>query len=558
MNPNEGLLWEITIGEQMNRLAREYPDREAVAYTDRDYRRTWKSFNEEIDRVARAFMALGIKKGEHVAVWATNVPEWILTFFAAIKIGAVLVTVNTAYKIYELEYLLRQSDSKALVMIDGFKDTDYVQIVNELCPEIAEGDPGNQHIKRLPRLKMVIHAGKHTPAGMIPFAALDTLSHNVPESEYRALSGSLTCDEIINMQYTSGTTGFPKGVMLTHRNILNNGRFIGDNLAFTTEDKLCITVPFFHCFGMVLAIMACIAHGTAMVPVDIFSPLKVMEAVENERCTALHGVPTMFIAILSHPEFSRFTFPVLRTGIMAGSPCPIKTMEQVVSDMHLRHITSVFGQTESSPGCTQTSVDDPLEYRTSTVGRSLPGCENRIVDPETNQPLPVGVQGEFCTRGYHVMKGYYNMPEATAQAIDSQGWLHTGDLAVVDENGYYKITGRIKDMIIRGGENIYPKEIEDFIYRHPAVSDVQVIGVPSVRYGEEICACIILKKGQSATEDELKTYVRGSMARHKTPSYVWFVDSFPMTASGKIQKFKLREIATERFGLQEAGQIETA
>jgi fatty-acyl-CoA synthase len=360
------------------------------------------------------------------------------------------------------------------------------------------------------------------------------------------------------MQYTSGTTGFPKGVMLTHYNLVNNGRTIGDGMKFTHEDKLCIPVPLFHCFGSVLAVMASVTHGTTMVPIDYYQPLKVMEALQNEECTAVHGVPTMFIAMLEHPEFKSFKFPRLRTGIMAGSPCPIKVMRQVVDLMGMSDITIVFGQTESSPGCTMTRTDDSLDLRVSTVGRAFPFVECKIVDPATNNEVPVGVPGEFCARGYNIMKGYYKMPEATAQAIDSEGWLHTGDLATVDENGYYKITGRIKDMIIRGGENIYPKEIEEFLYTHPAIKDVQVIGVPSKQYGEEIMACIIPREGMEITADEVKEFVKAHMARHKTPKYISFMKEFPMTASGKIQKFKMREAAIDELGLQEEAAIETA
>jgi len=379
----------------------------------------------------------------------------------------------------------------------------------------------------------------------------------VSDSEYLEVYNSLNYDEIINMQYTSGTTGFPKGVMLTHYNILNNGKAIGDCMKFTENDKLCITVPLFHCFGLVLGVMACITHATTMVVIPYFRPVDVMEACHREKCTALHGVPTMFITALEHPDFRKYNF-TLRTGIMAGSPCPVKVMRQVVDDMGMTEITIVYGQTEASPGCTQTTVEDSIDLRVETVGRVLPGVEAKITDPETGLELPPGKPGEFCAKGYNIMRGYYKMPEATALAIDKDGWLHTGDLAVVDENGYYKIVGRIKDMIIRGGENIYPKEIEEFLYTHPAVSDVQVVGLPSKQYGEEVCAYIIVKKEMTLTENEVKDYVRSHMARHKTPSYVRFVDAFPTTASGKIQKYKLREDGIEYFKLQEAANIETA
>ena len=382
------------------------------------------------------------------------------------------------------------------------------------------------------------------------------MGKSISDSYLMEVQRSIDIHDVINMQYTSGTTGFPKGVMLTHFNIVNNGKFIGDCMKFTHEDKLCIPVPFFHCFGCVLGILACVTHGAAMVPIDYFNPLKVMQALQNENCTAIHGVPTMFIAMLEHPEFTSYKFPKLRTGIMAGSPCPIKVMQQVVDVMGAKEITIAYGQTEASPVCTQTRVHDSIDIRVSTVGKPLPFIEAKVVDPETNKELPYGTPGEFVARGYNIMKGYYKMPEATAQVIDSEGWLHTGDLAVMGENGYFKITGRIRDMIIRGGENIYPKEIEEFLYTHPAIKDVQVIGVPDKKYGEVIMACIILKEGQAITEDEIKQYVRDNMARHKTPKYVKFINSFPLTASGKVQKYKLREWAIDVLGLKDVADIE--
>lgn len=551
-------LMHITVGGLLEEIAKKYPDRLAVKYTDRPYERTWKEFNEEATRIAKGLLSIGIRKGDHVAIWATNYPEWLLTLFATAKIGAILVTVNTNYKVFEVEYLLRQSDSKCLVMIKGFKDSDYVSIINELCPTLKDSKPGELNNPMLPYLKNIIFVGENCPPGMYSWNDLYTMADDVSDEEYIENFNSLDPHEVINMQYTSGTTGFPKGVMLSHFNIINNGKSIGDRMKFTEEDKLCIPVPFFHCFGLVLAIMASLTHGTAMVPLEYYQPLKVMEAIQNEGCTAVHGVPTMFIAMLEHPEFKNFKFPRLRTGIMAGSPCPVKVMQQVADVMGAREITIVYGQTESSPGCTQTTTDDSLEIRVSTVGRVFPHVEAKIVDPATGKECPPNVPGEFCTRGYHVMKGYYKMPEATAQVIDKEGWLHTGDLASVDENGYYKITGRIKDMIIRGGENIYPKEIEEFLYTYPKVKDVQVIGVPSKEYGEEVMAWIILKDGETATEQEIKDFVRSHMARHKTPKYVKFTDSFPMTASGKIQKYKMRDAAIDEYNLLDDASIETA
>lgn len=551
-------LVKITVGDLLDWIADKYSDHDAVLYTDRPFRKSYGEFRELCNQVAKGFMAMGIQKGDHVAIWATNYPEWLLAMFATAKIGAVLVTVNTNYKIFEAEYLLRQSDAKTLILIEGFKDCNYVDIINELCPGIKDAKPGELQEPALPFLKNIIYVGDKKHSGMFNWEDLYKLAESVSDEELRKRQASLEVHDVINMQYTSGTTGFPKGVMLTHYNIVNNGMSIGDCMNFTHEDKLCIPVPFFHCFGCVLAVMACVTHGATMVPIEYYQPVKVMEAVQNEGCTAVHGVPTMFIAMLEHSEFHRFQFPKLRTGIMAGSPCPVKVMQQVVDRMGMKEITIAYGQTEASPVCTQTRTYDSIELRVSTVGSALPHIECKVVDPETNQDVPFGVPGEFVARGYNVMKGYYKMPEATAQAIDSEGWLHTGDLATVDEHGYFKITGRIKDMIIRGGENIYPKEIEEFLYTHPFIKDVQVVGVPSKEYGEEVLACIILKEGEVLTAEEVKIFVKGHMARHKTPRYVQFVDQFPMTASGKIQKYKLREMAVIELGLQDAAAIETA
>lgn len=548
---------ENTLGGVLDDLSKHNPNGWAVRYTDRNYFRTWKELNDEADLIARGMMSLGVKKGDHVAIWATNTPEWILTLFAAAKIGAVLVTVNTNFKIFELEYLLRQSDTKLLVMIGGFKNNDYVATVNELLPELktTSGEIESEH---LPFLKRVVFAGKETPEGMLNFEDLKILGGDFPVEIYEENKKTLNTHDVVNMQYTSGTTGFPKGVMLTHYNILNNGKTIGDGMKFTKNDKLCITVPFFHCFGLVLAMMACITHGTTMVPVERYSPVPVMNAISVEKCTAVHGVPTMFIAMLEHAQFNNFDFSSLRTGIMAGSPCPIEVMKKVIDKMNMREIVIVFGQTEASPGCTMTTTSDSIDKRVNTVGRAFPGVECKIIDPESGEELPINTPGEFCARGYNIMKGYYKMPEATAQAIDKHGWLHTGDLCTVDEDGYYKVVGRIKDMIIRGGENIYPKEIEECLYTCDKVSDVQVIGVPSEAYGEEVMACVILKEGEEMTEEEVKEFVGARMAKHKVPRYVRFVDSFPTNAAGKIQKFKMREEAIEILKLQTAASIETA
>ena len=480
--------------------------------------------------------------------------------YASAKIGATLVTVNTNYKVFEAEYLLKQSDTDTLVMMEGLKDTNYTEIINELCPELKTSTPGSMDCENLPYLKRVIYldSKEKTPQGMLHWSELHKLSEKISDDELRARQASVDCHDVVNMQYTSGTTGFPKGVMLTHYNILNNGKCIGDNQIFTYRDRVCLPVPFFHCFGCVLGIMACITHGSTIVPVERYNPVRVMNTIQGERCTATYGVPTMYIAMLEHPDFPKYDFSSLRTGIMSGSPCPVKVMEQVVNLMNMREITIPYGLTEVSPVCTMTNVSDSIEKRVSTVGRKMPFVEVKVVDPETYEELPPNMPGEVVVRGYSVMKGYYKMPEATAQAIDKDGWLHSGDLAAVDPEGYFHITGRIKDMIIRGGENIYPKELEEFLYTNPKVKDVQVIGVPDKNYGEEVCACVILKQGETATEDELKEFIRENLSRHKMPRYIWFMDTFPMTASGKIQKYKMREMAVDALNLADAAAIETA
>lgn len=542
-----------TIGSLLDDIARRYPDNEALVYPDLDLRYSYEQFNTTCRQVAKGMLKLGIKKGDHVSIWAPNVPEWVILQFATAKIGVVLVTVNTAYKSAELEYILEQSDSTTLFMVKSWKNTDYVATLRTVVPELASSAPGALSCPKLPFLKNVIFIGEGTPDGMLNFDRIAELGNQVSDAELEAVEASVDCNDTINMQYTSGTTGFPKGVMLTSLNLVNNGFQIGECMKFTEKDRLCIPVPFFHCFGSVLAVMAAVTHGTTMVPVEIFDPLKVLQTVEKEHCTALHGVPTMFIAELEYPEFSKFDLSTLRTGIMAGSVCPIEVMKRVVKDMHMTDITIVFGQTESSPGITQSRTDDPVELRVATVGRALPGAEVKIVDIETGATLPPGKQGELCARGYMVMKGYYKMPEETAKVIDSDGWLHTGDLAIMDENGYCKITGRIKQMIIRGGENIYPIEIEEFLYTHPKVSDIQVYGVPDKKYGEQVMAAVILKKGMEMTEEEVRDFCRGKIANYKIPKYVKFVDSYPMTASGKIQKFRMREMAIKELQLEDVG-----
>ncbi len=545
----------LTVGGLLDDMARRYPDNDALVYPERGLRYNYREFNEVCRQVAKGLMKLGIRKGDNVSIWAYNVPEWVILQFATAKIGAILVTVNTSYKSAELEYILNQSDSNTLFMVKSFKDTDYIQTLFHVVPELAASEPGKLASSKLPHLRNIIFVGDETPAGMINFKSIVELGKQITDKELNTVEAGLNCHEVINMQYTSGTTGFPKGVMLTHFNIINNGFNIGECMKFTEKDRLCIPVPFFHCFGCVLGVMACVTHGSTMVPVEIFEPLKVLQTIEKEKCTAVHGVPTMFIAELEHPEFSKFDLSSLRSGIMAGSNCPIEVMKKVISEMHASEITIAYGQTESSPVITQTRTDDPIELRVATVGRALPDVEVKIVDIETGAILPPGKQGELCTRGYLVMKGYYKMPEETAKAIDPDKWLHTGDLAIMDENGYCKITGRIKNMIIRGGENIYPREIEEFLYTHSKISDVQVYGVPDRKYGEQVMAAIVLKKGVAMTEDEVEDFCKDKIANYKIPRYVKFVEGYPMTASGKIQKFKLREMAIKELHLEDAGEM---
>ena len=551
-------LIDLTFPQVLDRMVQEFPDQICFDYSELDYKRTYSQFRDDVDTFARALIAMGVKRGDHVAIWATNVPQWYITFWATTKIGAVLVTVNTAYKIHEAEYLLRQSDTHTLVMIDGYKDSDYVGIIKELCPELAGHDPKRPlHTHRLPFLRNVITC-ESAQEGCYSWDSALERAEEVPVQEVQLRAMSIDKHDVCNMQYTSGTTGFPKGVMLTHYNVVNNGKAIGDCMDLSTADRMMIQVPMFHCFGMVLAMTASMTHGTMMSPITAFSPRKGLKCINEKQITAFHGVPTMFIAMLEHPDFVHTDFSHMRTGIMAGSPCPIKVMQDVVTKMHMSEICITYGQTEASPATTMSKITDPLEVRVNTVGGAIFGVECKIVDPETGEELPDNTDGEFVARGYNIMKGYYKMPTATAAAIDEEGWLHSGDLARRDENGRFKITGRIKDMIIRGGENIYPKEIEEFIYTHPKVRDVQVIGVPSKAYGEEIMACVILKEGESMTEQEVKDYVLSHMAKHKVPRYVDFVTEFPMNAAGKILKYKMREAAVEKLSLQADSAIETA
>ncbi|HWR04462.1 MAG TPA: AMP-binding protein [Humidesulfovibrio sp.] len=545
--PREQAIREATLGQILDETVAKWPNRDAVVYVDRDYRLTWRQFSDLVDEVAMGLMAMGVQKGEKVGIWANNVPYWVVLMFATAKIGAVLLTVNTHYRKAEIEYLLKQSDCENLVLIDGFRDTDYVGTIYDLAPELKTTERGHAACARFPHLKRVIFLGAEKHRGMYSMSEVQALSVMTTPEEYEARQATLTPHDVVNMQYTSGTTGFPKGVQLTHNNIGNNGYWIGENQNFTEKDRLCLGVPLFHCFGCVLGVMACVTHGTAMVILENFDPVMAMTSVEEEKCTAIYGVPTMFISMLEHKLFKRFDFSTLRTGIMAGSPCPIEFMKRAMNEMNMREITICYGLTEGSPVMTQTRIGDSLRQMTETVGRAMPEIEVCIKDPETGEESARGVVGEICCRGYNVMKGYYNNPEATAKAIDMDGWLHSGDLGVMDEEGYVTVTGRLKDMIIRGGENVYPREIEEFLYRMDGILDVQVVGVPSRKFGEEVGAFVILKPDAHLEPEDVKDYCRGQIARYKIPKYIAFVDAYPMTASGKIQKYKLRELAGEMF-----------
>ena len=540
---------DLAIGQYFERQVAASPDHDFIVYPDRDLRWTYAQFDERVDRLARGLLAIGLEKGDNLGIWARNVPDWLTFAFATAKIGVVLVTVNPVYKSHELAYVIEQSDMKALVIIDAFRDVDYVEIIRELVPEASTQERGHLESPKFPRLKSLIYMGPEKHRGFYNVPELLLLGGHMPDDELRAITATLKDDDVINMQYTSGTTGFPKGVMLTSRNILNNGFFIGERQKLTPADKVCLPVPLFHCFGIVLGVLAVLTHGATAVMVESFDPVIVLAAVQKEKATALYGVPTMFIAELAHPMFDMFDLTSLRTGIMAGSPCPIETMRHVIDRMHASEMTICYGLTETSPVFTQTTTDDTLERKCETVGRKHDDVEVRVIDPETGEDCPVDVPGEVCCRGYNIMKGYYKMPEATEKAIDADGWLHSGDIGTVDADGYYRITGRIKDMIIRGGENIYPREIEEFLYTMPGIEDAQVVGVPDPKYGEVVGAFIRVKAGADLTEGDVQEFARARMARYKAPMYVFFVDSYPMTASGKIMKFKLRELAAAQLGL---------
>jgi fatty-acyl-CoA synthase len=542
----------LTIPQMLAQTIARHGDRDALVFPQLDLRWSYREFGHRVDRVARGLLSLGIGKGAHVAIWATNVPEWVVLQFATARIGAVLVTINPAYRPFELKYVLEQSDSVALVLVPEFKTSNYYAMLNEVCPEMTGATPGQIRSSHFPKLRWVVSIDKSPPAGAITFEELAERGNAVNDLQLEAASNLLSCDDPINIQYTSGTTGFPKAATLSHRNLLLNVYLGGQCMRLTEKDRICIPVPFYHCFGCVLGTLMAAVHGAAMIiPAESFHPAATLQAVERERATALYGVPTMFIAQLQDPSFDGYDLTSLRTGIMAGSPCPIELMKQVVGRMGATEITIGYGQTEASPLITQTRYDDPIELRIETVGRSLPGIETKIVDPATGAALGDNQQGELCARGPVVMLGYYKSPEATEAAIDKEGWLHTGDLAVRLPSGYYKITGRIKDMVIRGGENISPREIEEFLFTHDAIEQAAVVGVPDAKYGEELCAWIKLKAGTSLTCDEVQSFCKANLARYKVPRYVKFVESYPQTITGKIQKFKIRELMSAELGLQE-------
>jgi len=540
---------EITMGSLLRETASRFPANEALIYPEKGLRLNYQELLDACIGVAKGFMALGVRKGDHVSVWTTNLPEWISMQFGLGMIGAVLVTVNTNYKSNELEYILHQSDSTTLVLMEEYRDTNFYRTTKEVIPELDSCSPGRLSSSKLPFLKNVIYIGtrKDTP-GMFTFEQVVAMGKTVSDDELAAREKTVGVHDVVNMQYTSGTTGFPKGVMLTHYNIINNARMVGDVMGMTEKDRLLIQVPLFHCFGCVMSSLNCLVHGSTMVLLEAFDPGKALKYIDQEKCTAVNGVPTMFIAILAHEDFSAFSTASLRTGIMAGAPCPVDTMNKVREIMHCPEVVIAFGQTESSPVMTMTRRDDPVDLRVSTVGRLLPDIEGKIVDPATGEDLPCNVQGEIVTRSSCVMKGYYKMPDETAKAIDKDGWLHTGDLGTMDENGYFKVTGRIKEMIIRGGENIYPREIEEFLRKNPKVMDVYVVGIPDRKYGEQVLAAIMLKPGEKGSDDEFVSFCQGRIARHKIPRYWEFVDSVPMTASGKVQKFKIVEQYAQKYG----------
>ena len=549
----------MTIGGMLENIAAKYPDNDAIVSVHQDIRWTYREFQAKVNEIARGLMGLGVEKGDRVGIWAMNYAEWVAIQFATAKIGAIMVNINPAYRTYELEYVLKQAEIQTLILQGRFKTSDYVGMFYEACPEVYEQKPGRISSENFPFLKNIVFLGNIPYNGMYTWDEFLKKADEISQDELVNRSEMLSFDDAINIQYTSGTTGFPKGVVLTHHGVLNNGYIIGEGMKFTEKDRLCIPVPFYHCFGMVLSNMASVTHGATMVlPSPTFDTEEVLKTVQNERCTALHGVPTMFIAELSHPDFPKYNLKSLRTGIMAGSPCPVEVMKQVNTKMNMEEIVIVYGQTETSPGVTMTTTKDPLERRVSTIGRAFPHTELKIIDPKTGKIVPLGEIGEICARGYSVMKCYYNNPSATHKTLDSNRWNHTGDLGTMDAEGYFRIVGRLKDMVIRGGENIYPREIEEFLHHHEQISDVYVVGVPDIKYGEELCAWVKVKAEQQLTDANVKEFCKGRIAHYKIPRYIMFVDDFPMSVSGKIQKYKMREESIKVLGLQEAEKVVTA
>jgi len=543
----------VTIGDMFDQTAEKYPDNPALVVRHQNIRLTYRELQAKVNQCAKGLIQLGLQKGQRIGIWSPNNSEWCIAQFATSKIGTILVNINPAYRLNELEYALRQSGCTAVIIAPSFKTSNYTQMVYDLAPELKESEPGKLQAAKLPDLTTVIRMGEEKMPGMFNWGEIMEMGAPVSDEQLVERQREQEFDDAINIQYTSGTTGFPKGATLSHHNILNNGFFVARLQNLTYQDKMCIPVPLYHCFGMVMGNLGCITHGATMVyPSEGFEPIAVLQAVQDEKCTSLYGVPTMFIAELDHPDFSKFDLSSLRTGVMAGSPCPTEVMKKVNSLMNMQEVEICYGMTETSPVSTQTRVDAPLDKRVSTVGTVSPHLEVKIVDPATGKIVPIGATGELCTRGYSVMLSYWNNPEATQKAIDEARWMHTGDLATMDTEGYVNIVGRIKDMIIRGGENVYPREIEEFLYTHPKISDIQVIGLPDAKYGEEIMAWVKLKPGEEATVEEIKEFCRGQIAHYKIPRYLKFVDAFPMTVTGKIQKFLMRQQSIEELGLEGA------
>ncbi|MCD8141075.1 MAG: AMP-binding protein [Planctomycetaceae bacterium] len=554
---DDAIFTELTLGDFLERQVERDPDRDFIVYPDRDLRFSYRQFNERVDNLAKGLLEIGIDRGDHVGIWSRNIPDWLTYFYATAKLGAVPVTINTYYKSHELEYVVRQSDMKALALVDGYKggNYSYLDILYEIAPEIRETSSFTRRVKtdKFPVLKSVIYMGPEKHRGMYSTNELITLGSHMSDDRLKQNMKLISNRDMVNMQYTSGTTGFPKGVMLTHRNILNNGYYIGERQRLTEKDRVVLPVPLFHCFGITLGIMAIFTHGATAVILEQFDPLEALAAVEKEKGTALYGVPTMFIAEMTHPLFDKFDLSSLRTGIMAGSPCPMEWMEKAMNLMNMKEITITYGLTECSPAITMTSADDTIERKVATIGAKMPHCDVKLAHPETGEEVGIDEPGEICCRGYNVMKGYYKMPEETAKAIDADGFMHSGDLGTVDADGYYRITGRLKDMIIRGGENVYPRELEEFIYTMPGVRDVQVVGVPDAKFGEAVAAFVMLEPDADVTPEDVQDFARAKIAPFKVPQYVWMVNEYPLTASGKIQKFILREMAQERIASETEG-----